>query len=112
MLPITRKMKRLSVEISEVIGALKDVQYILRNIEKGKSFRDKLEPYCEYVSTKSKLCMLADDSMHIADTLRKVYKCKMSANTAYREIDEAIKELLIVRAGIMAMEEETTNCDM
>lgn len=109
MLPITTKMQRLDIEITEVIGYLKDVQSILIVTAQGREPLKSLEPYLSYKLSKKNF-LLFDDVVYISDFICKVYKGKMSSSQALQKIEKAIKELLIIRGGIFKMEDERKNC--
>lgn len=110
MLPITVRMSRTGREISEAIGYLKDVRTILMLANKEDAYLRDLEPYVDYTLPYERCVELKDDVLVLSYIIGQVYYGQMSINEASKKVDEAIKQLLIVRSGIIKMEYEAENC--
>lgn len=110
MLPITKKMQRLDSETNEVLKDIKSIESLLRKIEKGKASIRELEEYWFYGFFKEGY-VLKEDTEAITSVIRAVCSEEKTVSDALKEMEEAFKEILIVRSGIIKMQEEMKNCE-
>lgn len=103
MLPITLKMQRLDLEISELIGFLKDARDIIQSTQNNEETLESLKPYINYTFANGPCIFLRSDKIILSNIIRRVYNEEITSEEAITQIEKAIEELRNIRKGLETM---------